>query len=299
MPQRGVHPLVDADAEQHAYVAEEGGDDDALDDDEAQYAPRTCADGLAYAELVGSLAHGDEHDVAYAHYAAEQGEEPHNPQCGAYDAYAGLHLQVLREAVPQPHGALVVGVGLVCAVQPLPVVGLELLVGLLRGQAVEGELYASGVVGAGAVDALDGGVAAEGVGAPVLVLLVDAHHLEGQAAQVDVSAYEAFGCRLPSGDLQQLLGLFVAQHKHLALHAYVQLVDEASVLHLHLVYLRVVGVDAADAGVDVLLPQADGALRAVLRSHGVDMVGELTGGDVDVAAVQPDAAPLLQPLVGH
>ena len=34
--------------------------------------PRT--DGFSYTKLSGSLLHGDEHDVAYAHDAAQQGE---------------------------------------------------------------------------------------------------------------------------------------------------------------------------------------------------------------------------------
>ena len=38
---------------------------------------------------------------------------------------------------------------------------------------------AAGIIGVGAVDALNGRVRREGVGAPVLLLLVDAYHLEG------------------------------------------------------------------------------------------------------------------------
>ena len=74
-----IHDFVCCHAADHSDVAEERGDDDALGDDELQYRPRFGSDGFSYAKLSGSLLHGDEHDVAYAHDSAQQSEQTYNP----------------------------------------------------------------------------------------------------------------------------------------------------------------------------------------------------------------------------
>ena len=74
-----IHDFVCRHATYHSDVAEERGDDDALGNDELQYRPRLGADGFSYAKLSGSLLHGDEHDVAYAHDSAQQGEQTYYP----------------------------------------------------------------------------------------------------------------------------------------------------------------------------------------------------------------------------
>ena len=247
MPQGGIHILIGEDPQQHADIAEYRGDDDTLDDDQPEDAPRLGPDGLADAELMGALLDSDEHDVRHAHDAGEQGEQTYYPEGRADDADTRLHLQVLREPVPQPHSTLVLRMGLVVGVQPLPVFLLESLIGLLGGQSVEGELYTPGVVGIGTEDALDGGVGREGIGPTVLVLLVDTHHLEGEVAHIHILSDNGREFLQPVRlRTEQFLGLFVAQHDHLTALPYIDVVDEAPQHHVHLVYLGVVGVDAAE-----------------------------------------------------
>ena len=69
MSKRRIHILVGSHTQHHTDITKEGGDDDTLDDDEPQDAPRLRADGLADAKLVGALLDGDEHDVADTHNA--------------------------------------------------------------------------------------------------------------------------------------------------------------------------------------------------------------------------------------
>ena len=76
------------------------------------------------------------------------------------------------------------------------------------------------------------------------------------------------------------------------------MINKATLQHLHLVYLGVVGVDAADAGGDILLTQADSGRGAILCTHLVDSFRELLTCDVDVFLVQTDVAAFLESLIG-
>ena len=67
MAQRSIHIFVGKDAQHHPDVSEERGDDDTLYDNQFEDVPRLCADGLTDAELMGTLLHCDEHDVADTH----------------------------------------------------------------------------------------------------------------------------------------------------------------------------------------------------------------------------------------
>ena len=110
---------------------------------------------------MGALLDGDEHDVRYAHDTREQGKQTHYPKSGADDTDTLLHLQVLRETVPEPYCILVFRVCLMLGIQAATVAVFETLVSLLCRQSVEGELDASSVIGLGTIDALDGRIAAE------------------------------------------------------------------------------------------------------------------------------------------
>jgi hypothetical protein len=67
----------------------------------------------------------------------------------------------------------------------------ESFIGSLCGESVEGKLDASGIISISTIDALDGRVRGEGVSSTILVLLIDAHHLEGQTTYVHVLSNEA------------------------------------------------------------------------------------------------------------
>ena len=155
MTYRGIHDFIGGYATHHADVSEDTGDDDALGDDELQYRPRFGTDGLAHAKLSGALLHGDEHDVAYAHDAAEQGEQAHYPQGYLDDGDALVHLYVVHISVPKPDGAVVIGSSQVVVVDASTIAFLESLVVLLGLQVLEGELDGASLVALG-IDGLHG-----------------------------------------------------------------------------------------------------------------------------------------------
>ena len=64
-----IHVFIRHNAQYHARISKECGDDNTLDDDEFQYRPRSCSYGFANSELSCSLLNRDEHDVRNAHNA--------------------------------------------------------------------------------------------------------------------------------------------------------------------------------------------------------------------------------------
>ena len=100
----GIHILVGGYAKHHTYIAEEGGDDDALGDDEFEDGPGLGANGFADAKLTCALLDGDEHDIGHTHYAAQQREDAYHPQGDAYHTDAFCHLDIIHIAIPDVDG---------------------------------------------------------------------------------------------------------------------------------------------------------------------------------------------------
>ena len=145
---------------------------------------------------------------------------------------------------------------LVVGIKTLTIGLLEVLVGLLRRQSVEGKLDAPCIVGSGTVDALDGRITGEDIGPSVLLLLVDTHHLEGEITQLHEAADEPTD--ILSAATEEFLRLLVTHHKHLTALLHVDIVDVAPVEHLHLVDLRMVGIHTTDGSGEILLAKTDG-----------------------------------------
>ena len=288
-----VHPLRHADARHHADVAEEGGDDDTLHDDEPQDGSRLGAQCLADAELVGALAHGDEHDVRHAHDAAQQRKDADDPDGRAQDAHGVHGAQVVGKAVPYPDGARVVGREAVVGADDAAVFRFEGFVALEGGQAVGGQEDVVQLV-ALVVDGLQGAEGDVGFARfAVALVVVDAHHLIGHAPGVDKLA-DGLGVGLAEEDVGRLL----VEDDDLAPLLQVDVVDEAPLGGLYGLDFRVVGVYAQQGEVDVLLAEAD--VEAALAhggAHAGHVVGELRFGVRQVAVVQLDAPPFLQAVV--
>ena len=149
--------------------------------------PNSCvrSQRLAYAEFVRALPHGDEHDVAHAHNAAQQREDAYYPNGSTQYGHGVLCLQVTGEAVPQPDGAVVLRVEAVVGSYHPAVVAFKGLVALFIGQALRGEDNAVQLVSF-IIYSLQGG---EGhvslAGLHVALVGKGAHHLVGHAAHVD------------------------------------------------------------------------------------------------------------------
>ena len=156
MAQCGIHIFVGKDAQQHANVSEERGDDNTLDDDQLEDVPRSRTDGFADAKLVGTLLHSDEHDVRYAHDTREQRKQTDHPKEGVDNGDGLFHLHALCIAVPDPDTTLIIRMGLMIGVQTTTVGLFKVLVGLLCRQTVEGKLDVSQIIGIGTIDALNG-----------------------------------------------------------------------------------------------------------------------------------------------
>ena len=175
------------------------------------------------------------------------------------------------------------------AVDARRVLLLKVVVLLLGVKPVEREHYVAGFVahtvhlpkcGERGVGIVVGGV---------LLGLVDAHHAKGEVANVDVSADKL--CHVVA---HELLRQAATYHHHLAVLAYVYVVDEPSEEHLLLVYSRLVGIDAAQRGVVVVVAQAEGEVVAVDGgAHLVDVGSELVACSVEVAVVELYPAALL------
>ena len=115
--------------------------------------------------------HGDEHDVAYTHDAAQQGEQTYYPECRLHDGDSLVHLDIVHLSVPEPDGSLVIRCCLMVVVDAGTIVLLKLLVIFLGLQVLDGELQTSRIIALG-VNGLDGGVGDEG-----FVLLRDSSSL--------------------------------------------------------------------------------------------------------------------------
>ena len=232
---------------------------------------------------MGALLDGDQHDITHTHDTTEQREEPNHPEGCADDTYTRLHLQVVGIAVPQPDGTLILWMRLVVGIDALTIALLKIFVGLLRRQTVEGKLDAPCIIRVRTIDALDGRIGGEGISAPVLVLLIDAHHLEGKTTHVDILADELRQfLLLVCPGTEQFLRLFITQDDYLAALLDIDVVDESPQHHLHLVYLVMVGIDATDRRGDILLSQTDGGTRTILCSHLIDILLKLIVRRLDV-----------------
>ncbi len=251
MPYGSIHIFVGGYSAEHAGISEYCGNDDTFHYNQPQDRPRCGPYGLADAEFAGAFFYGDEHDVAHADNAAEQCEQPHYPQCRAYDAYAGVHLYVVHVPVPQPYGAVVIGSGTVVGVQFGAVSVFKVLVLLLGDQPVKRKLDVADLV-AHAVYGLYRGERSERfVVLHAFVGLVYAHHLICRAVDVDVAPHEA-GISFR----HQLLCMILVHHHHLSPFAYVDIVYEASVQQFAFVYLEVVGVYSCQVRIYILVSEA-------------------------------------------
>lgn len=67
--EEGCDALRHEDAEDYAYIAEEGGDCHAFKDNLAQNACGFGSDSAANSDFMGAFADGDKHDVADSDYA--------------------------------------------------------------------------------------------------------------------------------------------------------------------------------------------------------------------------------------
>ena len=224
-----IHDFVCRHTADHSNVAEERGDDDALGNDELQYRPRLGADGFSYTKLSGSLLHGDEHDVAYAHDSAQQGEQTYYPECRLHDGDSLVHLDVVHVSVPEPDGSFVIRCCLMVVVDAGTIVLLKLLVIFLGLQVLDGKLQTSRIIALG-VNGLYGGVGDEGFGIVArFIILIDSYHLEVEVADLYVLAHQR------TVVFAEFLGLASAQHHILALVLHIDFVDESSGNQLRLV----------------------------------------------------------------
>ena len=87
--------------------------------------------GVAHAKLAGAFFYGDEHNVANPHNAAKQCKDAHNPQGGAYNGRARVHLQAAGKPVRYPNGLFIVGRGVVASVNLAAITLLEGLISSL------------------------------------------------------------------------------------------------------------------------------------------------------------------------
>ena len=94
----------------------------------------------------GSLLYGDEHDVAYAHDAAQQSEQTYYPEGSLHDGDSLVHLDIVHVSVPEPDGAIVIRCSLVVVVDAGTIVLLKLLVIFLGLQILDGELQTSCII---------------------------------------------------------------------------------------------------------------------------------------------------------
>ena len=232
---------------------------------------------------------GDKHDIRDAYNTAQQSKEAYNPQGSTDNLDTCLHLQVLRIAVPHPDGTLVIRMSLMGRVETLSVFLFEHLILCFGLQSVEGKFYATCIICPCTIDILDGSVGREHISTTILLFLVDANNLEGEVTHLHMLSFAY--C--------QFLGLLVADDQYLTLLLDINLVDEASLHHLYLVNLDVIGINACYLTAQILLTIAHHACRTILRTHLIDDLLELLIGDVDVPFLQTNPATLFQSLIGH
>ena len=288
-----VHDLVCCHTADHSDVAEERGDDDALGDDELQYRPRFGTDGFSYAKLSGSLLYGDEHDVAYAHDAAQQSEQTYYPEGSLHDGDSLVHLDIVHVSVPEPDGAIVIRCSLVVVVDAGTIVLLKLLVIFLGLQILDGELQTSCIIALG-VDGLDGGVGDESIGIVArFIILVNSYHLEVEVADLYVLAHQR------TVVFAEFLGLASAQHHILALLLHIDFVDESSGNHLRLVDFGMCRSHTHQRlACHIIIAIID--VHVILFQSSTHIIHVLAVGlvaDEDVPVVERDASAFLQSLV--
>ena len=156
MTYRGIHILIGSNAENHADITKDGSDDNALDDNQLQDAPRFSTYSFTNAELMGTLFDGNQHDVRDAHDAREQREKTHNPQGLADDADTFLHLHILCITVPQIDSTLVIRMSLMGSIDTLTVFLLKSFILCFSLKTVESKLYASCVIRLSTINTFDG-----------------------------------------------------------------------------------------------------------------------------------------------
>ena len=223
MPQRCVHILISKHTTQHANIAKQGGDNNTLDNNQSQNAPRLCTNSLTDSKLVGALLNGDEHDITYAHDTREQCEESDDPKESMDDIYSFLHLLALSIVIPYPDAAIILRVNLVHTIQSATIVLLKGLVGILRGQSLERKLDAAQTRCIGAINTLDRSVRRIGSAITFATALVDANNLERDIAHLDILAQQRFiVLRF------QLLSLVITEHNHLTAILQVDIVNESA-----------------------------------------------------------------------
>ena len=270
MAYRRIHVLISSYTQYHTDIAEERRDDDTLDDDQLQDAPGLGANGLTDTKLMGTLLHGDEHDVRNAHNAREQCEEADDPECRTNDGDTLFHLQTHRIAIENPEGTLVFRMYLMVGIQATTIFLFEIFVGLLCRQSVKGILQASYLVGIGSVDAFDGSIAGVSLSLTLLAILINTNDLKSEVAYFHILAQQrGIVSRL------QFLGLLIAQHQHLTLLTHIEFVNKSSIEHIVLVDLRMYWIDTRYRGTDILVAVADGGTGLIACTHLVDMVLEV------------------------
>ena len=240
---------------------------------------------------------GNEHNVAHAHYASQEGEDAYDPQCCLENVAPLVHLNVLVRTVPYPNRPFVVGRCTVAQVDGALVLLLEGLVGLFGGEALGGEADGAYFF-AFAVNGFDGGEGGvELVVAPHAVRLGDAHNFIGEVADVDVLTYQCFGA---GSSLEQVFGRAFGHYHHFTEPFYVGLVDEAAVAHFDLFHVLYGGEASFNGSAERLVLEAHGGGSADAGGYFVNVpVEQLSGGYGDVALVEAYAAARFKAVVRH
>ena len=134
---------------------------------------------------MGSFAHGDEHDVAYAHNAAQQRKDTYHPDGRAQDAHGALGTQVVGKAVPYPDSTVIGRVETVVDADGAAVFLLKGLVALDGGEVLGGKDDVVQLV-ALVVDGLQGRKGNVGfAGVAVALVVVGTHNLVGHSVGID------------------------------------------------------------------------------------------------------------------
>ena len=179
------------------------------------------------------------------------------------------------------------------AVDGCLVLCFKLRVGLLACQSTKREQDAVGLV-ASAVHGSQGGkrrVRVGSHGAPVA--LHDAHHAESEVVDLDHLAHKR-----RSIARNELFGLLIAYHQHLALLLKVDIVDESPGQHVQLVDGCLIGINATKRGTDVVVAHGDGGSRLLhFRTHRFHILAETLACGADVAVVEGNVASFLQAIV--
>ena len=121
MSHRSIHIFISGDAQDHTYIAKEGGNDHALNDNQFQNVPRFSTNGLTNTELVSSLFHRDKHDVRYAHDTREQCQKSNHPKRRMDNFYRQIHLKTLSVVITNPNSTFIFWMNMVILIQTLAI----------------------------------------------------------------------------------------------------------------------------------------------------------------------------------